>query len=341
MKVKKKVLLTGNAGFIGYHVGKRLVQEGYNVFGMDNLNDYYDVNFKINRLKDCGFRNITNSDQSPIGSSFYSNYFFQKIDLENKDVLNKVFEIEKFDIIIHLAAQAGVRYSIDHPEKYIQSNIIGFHNILEKAKEFGIKHFIYASSSSIYGLNANMPLSVNQKTDLPINMYAVTKKSNELMAHAYSNLFKLPTTGLRFFTVYGPWGRPDMAISLFADAIINKKAINVFNFGEMERDFTYIDDIVESIFRLIPEKSLEEIPYQIFNIGNGKPVNLLRFINSLEEHFNYRTEKVFFPLQSGDIVKTWADTSDLEAKIKYKPQISIEEGTRRFVEWYKYYYNLK
>lgn len=336
-----KVLITGNAGFIGYHLSMRLLKEGHKVIGLDNINDYYDVKLKSDRLS-----NINNS----CNSNF--NYKFFKNDLENFNKLEQIFIDQEPEIVIHLAAQAGVRYSIENPFSYVNSNLVGFINILECSKKYKIKHLIYASSSSVYGGNELLPYKESNSVDHPVSLYAATKKSNELMAHCYSHLYDLPCTGLRFFTVYGPWGRPDQAAFLFTKNILERKPINIFNHGEMLRDFTYIDDIVESILRLlnkIPEKnqyfdkkkpdpSLSWAPFRIFNIGNSNPIPLMEFISCLENELNIKAIKNFLPMQAGDVKSTSADTSCLEEWVNFKPKTSINDGIKIFTNWYKEYY---
>ncbi len=331
-----KVLLTGIAGFIGFHLAKRLLNEGYEVLGFDNLNDYYDVQLKIDRLKEL---QVENCDNNWISEN--SNLKFFKADLLEKDVLMNLFCNEQFDYIVHLAAQAGVRYSLDEPQKYIDSNITGFLNILECCRNYPVKHLVFASSSSVYGLNAKIPFSTNDRTDSPISLYAASKKSNELMAHTYSHLFKIPTTGLRFFTVYGPWGRPDMAMHLFTDAIVNNKPIKVFNEGNMSRDFTYVTDIVESIKRVIVKAPDNlQLPMNLFNIGNNNPEKLITFIEEIENATQKTAIKEFFPIQAGDVEKTFADVQSLTDYIDYKPKTSIQVGIGNFVTWYKNYYKI-
>ena len=333
-----KVLLTGVAGFIGSHVCRRLAKEGYHVLGIDNVNDYYDVELKEGRLN-----SIENH-----------NFHFLKLDIVDKDRLEKTFDEFKPDYVIHLAAQAGVRYSLINPQTYIDSNITGFLNILEACRKFSPKHLIYASSSSVYGLNKKMPFSENHYTDHPKSLYAASKKSNELMAHTYSDLFGIPTTGLRFFTVYGPWGRPDMALFIFTNSIVQGKPIKVFNGGEMRRDFTYIDDIVDGIVRLIPSipeqniisdhfnpvPSISSSPYRLFNIGNNKPVNLNYFIEKIEESLGMKAIRENLPMQPGDVEETFADISSLQKMINFQPKTSIEEGIPKFIEWYKDFYKI-
>jgi UDP-glucuronate 4-epimerase len=334
----EKILITGTAGFIGFHLSNLLLKNGYNVIGIDNLNDYYDVNLKIDRVK------ILEKQE---------NYEFIKMDLKDKKNIDELFEKNNFDYVINLAAQAGVRYSIENPYAYVDSNLIGFVNILEACRNNPVKHLIYASSSSVYGGNKVAPFSTNHNVDHPVSLYAATKKSNELMAHTYSHLYNIPTTGLRFFTVYGPWGRPDMAYFSFTNNIMSGKPIKVFNHGNMERDFTYIDDIVEGIYKLlnkIPQKnknwdetkddlSSSFAPYKIYNIGNNKPVKLMDFINTLEDKIGKQAEKIYMDMQPGDVFRTYADTTDLENEIGFKPSTTIDEGLANFAKWYKEYYN--
>ena len=332
-----KILVTGSAGFIGFHVSKRLLKEGYHVVGLDNLNDYYSVQLKEDRLSQ-----LIN----------LPNFKFYKNDLEDLSSMQNMFENEKFDVVINLAAQAGVRYSLENPHAYINSNIVGFTNILECSRHNKIQHLIYASSSSVYGANESLPFSIHDNVDHPMSLYAATKKSNELMAHTYSQLFNLPTTGLRFFTVYGPWGRPDMALFLFTKAVLEGKEIDVFNNGNMLRDFTFIDDIVESIYRLTkqPAKSNSEwtgfspdpgtsyAPYRVYNIGNNSPVKLLDFIEAIEKKLNIKAKKNFLPLQAGDVPQTFANVEDLINDIQFKPETNIQDGIDKFIEWYVSYY---
>jgi UDP-glucuronate 4-epimerase len=335
-----KILVTGGAGFIGFHLSNLLLKNGYNVIGIDNLNDYYDVNLKIDRVK------ILEKQE---------NYEFIKMDLKDKKNIDELFEKEKFDYVVNLAAQAGVRYSITNPYSYVDSNLIGFVNILEACRNNPVKHLLYASSSSVYGGNKIAPFSTDHNVDHPVSLYAATKKSNELMAHTYSHLYKIPTTGLRFFTVYGPWGRPDMAYFSFTNNIVDGKPIKVFNHGKMERDFTYIDDIVEGIYKLInkipkenkewdeEKDSISEsfAPYKIYNIGNNSPIKLMEFINTLEEKIGKEAEKIYMEMQPGDVLRTYADTSDLEKEINFKPSTKLADGLEKFVEWYKEYYGGK
>ena len=329
-----KVLVTGIAGFIGFHVAKRLLDEGYSVVGYDNINDYYDVQLKLDRLKELG---IEEKDNKWLSSN--NSLKFVKADLLEKEILMNLFKTEKFDYVIHLAAQAGVRYSLEAPQKYIDSNITGFLNMLECCRNYPVKHLVFASSSSVYGLNSKVPFSTDDRTDNPISLYAASKKSNELMSHTYSHLFKIPTTGLRFFTVYGPWGRPDMAMHLFTEAIINNKPIKVFNDGNMSRDFTYVDDIVESIARLvIKAPNNEQLPMCLFNIGNNKPEKLVDFIEEIESATQKTAIKEYLPIQPGDVEQTYADVQNLIDYIDYKPLTPIYKGISKFVNWYKEYY---
>lgn len=335
-----KILVTGAAGFIGFHLSKKLLALGHTVVGIDNINDYYDINLKYARLKELGIdrKNAEVFYQESI-SSTNENFKFIRLNLEDKEELLQLFTAEKFDVVCNLAAQAGVRYSIENPDAYIQSNIVGFLNILECCRHHEIKHLVYASSSSVYGANKKVPFSEEDSVDNPVSLYAATKKSNELMAHTYSHLYKIPTTGLRFFTVYGPWGRPDMAPILFADAISNDRPIKVFNNGDMERDFTYIDDIVEGVKRVI-EKSVENRElYKIYNIGNNDSVKLLDFITQMEMSLGKEATKEMLPMQMGDVKRTWANVDGLISDYEYKPQVKVAEGVRRFVQWYQKYHS--
>lgn len=334
-----KILITGSSGFIGFHLSNLLLSKDFQVVGIDNMNDYYDVQLKKSRLS------ILEKKE---------NFSFHQIDLVDRDKINELFEKEKFDYVINLAAQAGVRYSITNPYAYIDSNIMGFINILEACRNYPVKHLIYASSSSVYGGNSVTPFSTEHPVDHPVSLYAATKKSNELMAHTYSHLYNIPTTGLRFFTVYGPWGRPDMAYFSFAKDILEGKEIKVFNHGQMERDFTYIDDIIMGIYKLIEKAPVKNsdwneseysasesfAPYKIFNIGNNNPVKLMDFIKVLEEKIGKEANKVYMEMQDGDVLKTYADISDLEKTINFKPSTSIEDGLDKFAKWYKEYYNI-
>lgn len=349
-----KILVTGSSGFIGSFLTKRLIERGDEVVGLDNINDYYDVNIKYGRLKRLGIDCSLTDYNKLISSNKFSNFSFMKLNLEDKKNLDLLFEKQSFEKVCNLAAQAGVRYSITNPEAYINSNIVGFSNILESCKNYKIKHLSYASSSSVYGLNENLPFSTKDSVDHPISLYAATKKSNELFAHTYSHLFGLPTTGLRFFTVYGPWGRPDMALFLFTKAISNDKPINVFNNGNMVRDFTYIDDIVEGIIRVIdnppkpnlkwtgtnPDPSSSKSPYRVYNIGNNNPVKLLDFIKEIEFNLNKKAILNFMPIQPGDVPETFANVTDLIKDFNYKPQISIKFGVKQFVDWYNDFYKI-
>lgn len=350
-----KILVTGTAGFIGFHLAKRLVERGDQVIGLDCINNYYDVNLKYSRLELSGINQDDIVDGRLVQSSIYPNYRFIKLKLEDRSAILELFQKEKFDNVTNLAAQAGVRYSIENPFTYIDSNIVGFINILEGCRQNGVKHLAYASSSSVYGLNEIMPFSTNHNVDHPISLYAASKKSNELMAHTYSYLYRLPTTGLRFFTVYGPWGRPDMALFLFTKAILEGKPIDVFNNGNMQRDFTYVDDIVEGIVRVIdnppasngewtgkqPDPSSSVAPYKIYNIGNSNPVKLMDFIEAIENALGKAAMKNFLPLQAGDVPATWADVEDLVHNLGYKPQTNVQDGIREFVQWYNEYYQVK
>lgn len=338
MPDSKKILVTGTAGFIGFHLAGRLIKEGYNVIGLDVINDYYDINLKYARLAEHGIAQERVQMNQLVQSTKFEHYSFIQLDLADHDSVVTFMQMQQFDYVVNLAAQAGVRYSIDNPRAYTHSNIDGFLSILEGSRQSKVQHLIYASTSSVYGLNTEMPLREEQKTDRPMALYAATKKANELFAHSYSHLFKLPTTGLRFFTVYGPWGRPDMALFLFADAIRKGEPINVFNHGQMIRDFTYVDDIVESILRLIPKPAplnTDNVPAQVFNIGNSSPVKLMQYIEALEKALGKTAKKNFMDIQPGDVPATHADVSKLEEYVNFKPQTTVEEGVKRFVEWYK------
>lgn len=348
-----KVLVTGSAGFIGFHLVRRLLDRGDEVVGIDNINDYYDVDLKYGRLLENGIL----KDQIQYGKTQRSrtnaNYQFVKLDLADSRELNVLFKLNHFDAVVNLAAQAGVRYSLIDPSAYVESNIKGFLNILECCRFNTIKHLVYASSSSVYGLNKKMPFAESDRVDSPISLYAASKKSNELMAHSYSHLFNLPTTGLRFFTVYGPWGRPDMALFRFTKAITEGLPIDVYNHGNMKRDFTFIDDIIEGVVRVIdrPAKLIEEnnddqwfsdrspAPYRIFNIGRGKSVKLTTFIKEIEKNLGVTAVKRFLPIQDGDVADTWADITKLEQSLNYRPEVSVEEGVGRFISWYKRFYS--
>lgn len=331
-----KFLVTGAAGFIGFHTCKRLLEAGHQVVGLDNMNDYYDVNLKQARL-------------DLLQSSLFS---FHKVDLADRQGIAELFAEEKFNRVIHLAAQAGVRYSLENPHAYADSNLIGYLNILEGCRHNKVEHLLYASSSSVYGLNRKMPFSTDDSVDHPVSLYAATKKANELMAHTYSHLYGIPTTGLRFFTVYGPWGRPDMALFKFTKAMLEGKSIDVYNYGKMKRDFTYVDDIVEAIVRVqdvIPQSNAEwtvengspadsSAPYRVYNIGNSSPVELMDYITALEEALGMIAEKNMMPIQPGDVLETSADTKPLYDLVGFKPQTTVKEGVQNFVDWYKAYY---
>ena len=335
-----KMLVTGAAGFIGYHLCETLLKKGFDVVGLDNINDYYSVDLKFDRLKQLGIsREDAEIFNSTCSGSLHGNQFrFVRMNLEDRKALPRLFEQEDIKVVCNLAAQAGVRYSLENPETYIDSNIVGFLNILECCRNYNIEHLVYASSSSVYGLNEKIPFSTEDNVDHPISLYAASKKSNELMAHTYSHLFGIPTTGLRFFTVYGPWGRPDMAIFLFTDAIVNDRPIKVFNHGKMERDFTYVDDIVEGVARILAQPIMNRKLYEIYNIGNNNAVQLSDFIEAIEQHVGKKAEKEMLPMQPGDVERTWADVDDLIADYGYRPDTSVNEGVREFVEWYKEYY---
>lgn len=341
-----KILVTGAAGFIGFHTAKSLLERGHSVVGIDNINDYYDVNLKLARLKELGIgADLNELETGTTTSTLFPDFSFVKLDLTDRENLPNLFSMEKFDVVCNLAAQAGVRYSLENPEAYIDSNIVGFLNILECSKKYGVKHLVYASSSSVYGANKSVPFKTSDNVDHPISLYAATKKSNELMAHTYSHLYQFPTTGLRFFTVYGPWGRPDMAMFLFTSAILKGKPIKVFNHGSMERDFTYIDDIVEGIVRIIEadvaKRHNDEGLYKVYNIGNNKSVKLMDFIGAIEQNLGVTSKKELLPMQDGDVPKTWADVQDLVKDYDYSPNTPVEEGVANFIEWYKDFYGEK
>lgn len=346
------ILVTGTAGFIGYHLAKKLLNRGDEVVGLDNINDYYDVNLKYARLNELGISKEEIIENKLISSKTYPKHKFVKMDLSNTNEIYKLFENEKFDAVCNLAAQAGVRYSIENPHVYIDSNIKGFMNILEACRHNGVKNLSYASSSSVYGLNKSQPFKTSDHTDHPVSLYAATKKSNEMMAHTYAHLYDISVCGLRFFTVFGELGRPDMAPMLFADAITNDRPIKVFNHGNMSRDFTYVGDIVDGIIKVIdnpakpsdkfdannPDPSISTAPYRIYNIGNNSPVQLLDFIKTLEKAIGKEATKNFMDMQDGDVVSTYADVSDLINDFGYKPDTSLEVGIERFVKWYKEFY---
>lgn len=336
-----RILVTGSAGFIGFHLVKKLTRwEDAEIVGIDNINDYYDVNLKYARLRECGISTDDIGFGKPAKSTIHANYCFYKIDISDHEQLKELFATYAFDYVIHMAAQAGVRYSIDHPLQYIQSNVVGFTNILECCRHTHVKHLIYASSSSVYGNSDRIPFSEKDNTDYPVSIYAATKKSNELLAHSYSHLFQLPTTGVRLFTVYGPWGRPDMAPMLFAKAIYEDQPIRVFNKGDLSRDFTYIDDIVQGITNLLthaPGKETEYPYYQLFNIAHSKPVRLMDFISILEQNIGKKASLHLLPMQPGDLHTTYADTGRLQACTNYLPETSIQEGIPLFIDWFKQY----
>ncbi len=334
-----KVLVTGAAGFIGFHLVETLLRRGdVKVVGIDNINDYYDVDLKYARLEQLGvvISEVETCDNTLlyVQSKEHQNYKFLKLDITNLKLLEELFEKEKFNYVVNLAAQAGVRYSLENPHAYVQSNLVGFVNLLECCRYNKIEHFVYASSSSVYGANAKIPFSEEDRVDSPVSLYAATKKSNELMAYTYSHLYDLPTTGLRFFTVYGPWGRPDMAPMLFANAISNNEPIKVFNNGDMQRDFTYIDDIVEGVVRCITSLPGKHPKAEVFNIGNSKPVDLMQFIITMEDCMGKEAQKNFMPMQDGDVKRTWADTRKLEYEVAYKPTTPLKVGIQNFVEWF-------
>lgn len=337
-----KILVTGTAGFIGFNLAQQLLKRGDEVVGLDNINDYYDVNLKYNRLKATGIQKEKITYNTLVQSETRSKYKFIKLDLEDLDNMKKLFESEKFDAVCNLAAQAGVRYSLENPNAYIQSNIVGFINILECCRHFNVSNLSYASSSSVYGSNKNLPFSTSDNVDNPVSLYAASKKSNELMAHTYSHLFGIATTGLRFFTVYGPWGRPDMALFLFTEAILKDESINVFNDGKMKRDFTYIDDIVSGIIKVIDNPPAQkQPPYKVYNIGNSKPVQLLDFIHEIEKNLGRTAKKNMMPIQPGDVPATWANVDDLMNDLGYEPKTSVAEGIKNFIEWYNEYFKVK
>jgi UDP-glucuronate 4-epimerase len=336
-----KILVTGTAGFIGSHLAIKLLEQGHEVTGIDSINSYYSTDLKFARLKEAGISEEAIKWNKRVSGKRYPGYSFIRMNLESKKELTTLFEHEQFDMVCNLAAQAGVRYSLENPDAYISSNIVGFMNILEACRNYNIKHLVYASSSSVYGNSKKMPLSVSDTVDNPVSLYAATKKSNELMAHTYSHLYGIPTTGLRFFTAYGPWGRPDMAYFLFTKAIIEGTPIQVFNNGDLYRDFTYIDDIVDGIINVLNGIPDNEPPYRIYNIGNSSPVKLLDFIETIEKTLGKKAVKNFKEMQPGDVYKTFADVSDLEKDFNYFPDTPIEEGINRFIQWYLKYYKVE
>ena len=349
-----KILITGTAGFIGFHLAKRLLERGDEVVGIDSINDYYDRGLKYGRLAETGVQREKICYGRPAYSSTHAKHTFIQLKLEDRDAILNLFREHRFDCVCHLAAQAGVRYSLTNPHAYIDSNITGFINILEACRHNPVRHLTYASSSSVYGLNTSMPFSTHHNVDHPVSLYAASKKANELMAHCYSHLYGIPTTGLRFFTVYGPWGRPDMALFLFTKAILEGKPIDVFNNGQMRRDFTYVGDIVEGVIRIIvkppqgsaawdgakPDPSSSAAPYKLYNIGNSSPLRLLDFIDALEQELGKKAQKNMLPLQPGDVEATWADVDELMADTGYRPETPVKEGIRRFVAWYKVFYKV-
>jgi len=340
MRQSKQILVTGAAGFIGYHVCEALIKQGHKVIGLDNINDYYDVNLKYARLQELGIQKeaATVFTEISISTLHGPNMQFIRLNLEDREALPKLFKTFNFDMVCNLAAQAGVRYSIENPEAYIDSNVTGFLNILECCRHHRVKRLVYASSSSVYGNSDQTPFRETANVDTPISLYAATKKSNELMAHTYSHLYNIETIGLRFFTVYGPWGRPDMAMFLFTDAIINNKPIKVFNNGNLSRDFTYIDDITDGVVNTLVKESKNDSLYKLYNIGNGRPVQLQDFIESLEKELDTSAIKNLLPMQAGDVYQTFADTTSLEQDYDYKPQIEVDRGIKEFVSWYKEFY---
>jgi UDP-glucuronate 4-epimerase len=350
---KNRLLVTGTAGFIGFHLVRSLFGSNYEIVGLDNINDYYDVDLKYNRLAETGIAREKISYNKLIQSTVSEQYKFIRLDLEDKDKLVKLFGDLKFDRVVNLAAQAGVRYSFTNPDAYVGSNLAGFVNILEACRHHPVEHLVFASSSSVYGLNKEMPFSVHSLADHPVSLYAASKKSNELMAHSYSHLFGIPASGLRFFTVYGPWGRPDMSLFIFVKAILEGKPINVHNKGRMERDFTYVADIVKGVEKVLElpagktdsiewemDPAISSAPYRLYNIGNSKPVKLMDFISAIEEFLGRKAVMNMIPIQPGEVVKTWADVSDLENQFNYKPDTPIREGVRHFIDWYRSYYNV-
>jgi UDP-glucuronate 4-epimerase len=331
----QKVFITGVAGFIGFHLTRKLLDLDYEIYGIDEINNYYDIQLKIDRLKELGINSI---NEGAIESNKYHSFQFQKISTYKKEAIQEIFDSNQFDYVIHLAAQAGVRHSIDQPYDYTQSNIEGFLPILEACRKHKPKHFIFASSSSVYGNSTKIPFNENDTVDHPISLYAATKKANELMAYTYSHLYNIPATGLRFFTVYGPWGRPDMAYFKFAKSILEEKPIDIYNNGELRRDFTYIDDITEGIEKLLNKPSSEKPSYDIYNIGNSKPVHLMEFISILEDKIGKKAIKNFKPMQPGDVYETYASTEKLNSKTGYTPSTTLEEGLSFFADWYKSYF---
>lgn len=336
----KTVFITGVAGFIGYHLAEKLIEKNIKVVGIDNINDYYTVQLKYDRLKELGINQefASNFGQKVLSSKHEEKMIFYRMNLEDKESLAQLFKTYSFDAVVNMAAQAGVRYSIENPDAYGQSNLVGFLNILECCRNYNVKKLLYASSSSIYGNSSDVPFSTNQNVDHPISLYAATKKANELMAHAYSHLYNFQTIGLRFFTVYGPWGRPDMAMFLFTDAILNHQPLKVFNHGDLSRDFTYIDDIIQGIDKILEDKNTNE-KYQLYNIGNSKPVQLMDFIKEIEKSTGEKAILEMYPMQAGDVNQTWADVQELKDKFGYNPHYPVDKGVYNFVQWYRKYYN--
>ncbi len=336
----KTVFITGVAGFIGYHLAEKLIEKNIQVVGIDNINDYYTVQLKYDRLKELGINQefASNFGQKVLSSKYEEKMIFYRMNLEDKESLAQLFKTYSFDAVVNMAAQAGVRYSIENPDAYGQSNLVGFLNILECCRNYNVKKLLYASSSSIYGNSSDVPFSTNQNVDHPISLYAATKKANELMAHAYSHLYDFQTIGLRFFTVYGPWGRPDMAMFLFTDAILNYQPLKVFNHGDLSRDFTYIDDIIQGIDKILEDKNIKE-KYQLYNIGNSKPVQLMDFIKEVELSTGEKAILEMYPMQAGDVNQTWADVQELKDKFGYNPHYPVDKGVYNFVQWYRKYYN--
>lgn len=349
-----KILVTGTAGFIGFHLAQRLLREGWEVVGLDNMNHYYDPKLKENRLKMCGIDPEGLEPKKLITSRTDTGYRFIRIGLEDRESIIELFRTESFDMVCHLAAQAGVRYSLENPYAYIESNITGFLHILEACRIHGTRHLVYASSSSVYGLNEHLPLSEHAGVDHPMSLYAATKRSNELMAHTYSHLYGLPTTGLRFFTVYGPWGRPDMALFIFTKAILEGKPITLYNHGDMLRDFTYIEDIIDGVTRVIsnppkildnwqgesPDPAGSKAPYRIYNIGNANPVKLVDFVEAIESRLGKQAVRQYLPMQPGDVKRTFSDVADIARDFGYKPSTQVKEGIARFIDWYLEYYQI-
>jgi UDP-glucuronate 4-epimerase len=350
---RKRLLVTGTAGFIGFHLVRNLFGADYEIVGLDNINDYYDVDLKYGRLAETGIARREISYNKLVDSTVSDRYKFICLDIEDKDNLIGLFREASFDMVVNLAAQAGVRYSLTHPDAYVGSNVTGFLNILEACRHHPVEHLVFASSSSVYGLNRVMPFSVHAPADHPVSLYAASKKSNELMAHAYSHLFGIPVTGLRFFTVYGPWGRPDMSLFIFVKSILEGTPINVHNEGRMERDFTFVRDVVRGVARVLEspapspghmgaemDPATSQAPYRIYNIGNSKPVRLMDFISAIEEHLDRKAIMNLVPIQPGEVEKTWADVSDLEHRFNYRPDTPVREGMKQFIDWYRSYYKV-